>query len=95
MRDSRLRDKRPSMRDTSVDVPPISKVISFSWPAILPILKAATAPPAGPEKIVRTGSSLAVSAEMLPPLDCNTRNRSPSASSAEREERYRLMRGAT
>ena len=34
---------------------------------------APTTPPAGPERIVRTGSFAAASAEMLPPEDCMTR----------------------
>src|SRR5215471_7023613 len=51
-------------------------IISFT-PACLHILIAPTTPPAGPERIARTGSAAAVSADTDPPLDCITLSRSP------------------
>ena len=45
----------------------------FSDPAARAVRSAPTTPPAGPDKIVRTGSLAATSAEMLPPDDCITR----------------------
>src|SRR5215213_11875563 len=58
---------------TSVEVPPISNVMTFCIPADCAARKAPTTPPEGPERIVRTGSVAAISAEMLPPEDCITR----------------------
>src|SRR6476660_7155426 len=59
---------------TSVDVPPMSKVMMFAKPDAFADRSAPTTPPDGPERIVRTGSRAARSAEMLPPDDCITRN---------------------
>ena len=56
--------------ETSVEVPPISKVMSLVLSIILPISYAPTTPPAGPDKIVLTDSFIAVSAEIIPPFDC-------------------------
>jgi hypothetical protein len=39
----------PAIRQTSVEVPPMSKEIAFSTPASAAIRAAPTAPPAGPE----------------------------------------------
>src|SRR5262249_51691351 len=64
----------PRHNDTSVEVPPKSKAIISEIPACLQILSAPTTPPAGPERIARTGSPAATSAETEPPLDCITRN---------------------
>src|ERR1041384_1503519 len=58
---------------TSVEVPPMSNVITFLIPADCAARNAPTTPPEGPERIVRTGSLAATSAEMLPPDDCITR----------------------
>src|SRR6185437_14998369 len=61
-----------SQSATSVEVPPISKVM-MSWnPAARAERNAPTIPPAGPERMVRTGSCAAAAAEMLPPDDCMT-----------------------
>src|ERR1044072_4197665 len=62
-----------SQSATSVEVPPMSNVITFWIPADWAARKAPTTPPEGPERIVRTGSTAAISAEMLPPEDCITR----------------------
>src|ERR1051325_2830927 len=59
---------------TSVDVPPMSKVMMFGDPAASATRKAPTTPPAGPDKILRTGSFAADWGERLPPEDCITRN---------------------
>ena len=59
---------------TSVDVPPMSKVMRFLYPATRAARNAPTTPPDGPERIVRTGSSAAAVAEILPPEDCITRS---------------------
>src|SRR6185369_5549852 len=58
---------------TSVEVPPMSNVITFWIPADWAARNAPTTPPEGPERIVRTGSLAATSAEILPPDDCMTR----------------------
>ena len=63
----------PAHSATSVEVPPMSNVMISSNPAALAACVAPTTPPAGPERIVRTGSSDAARAEMLPPDDCITR----------------------
>ena len=55
-------------------------------PAAAPRASAPTAPPAGPERMVRTDSRMAVSAEMEPPLDCMMR-RLPSCRAFCREAR--------
>src|SRR5262245_20474718 len=59
---------------TSVEVQPMSKVMMLAKPDPFADLKAPTTPPDGPDKIVRTGSRAASSAEMLPPEDCMTRS---------------------
>ena len=74
--------------DTSKDVPPMSPVMTFSKPAALAMRRAATTPAAGPDSAVRTGSALAVSTDMTPPLDCTIRISagalSPSSRSSSR-----------
>ncbi len=68
----------PSIRQTSVDVPPMSKPMTRGWPAASATARAPTAPPAGPERIVRTAAARAAAAEIVPPFDCITANRSPA-----------------
>src|SRR5258705_6870035 len=46
-------------------------------PAVRAARSAPTTPPEGPDRIVRTGSVAATSAEMLPPEDCMTRRLKP------------------
>lgn len=65
----------PSISETSVDVPPISKLIAREYPAHIATCCAPSTPPAGPERIVRTGSLAATFAERIPPLDCMMRTR--------------------
>src|ERR1041385_2261102 len=74
---------------TSVHVPPMSNVITFLIPADCAARSAPTTPPDGPERIVRTGSAAATSAEMLPPDDCITRRWRAS----ESRDRYRPISG--
>ena len=66
---------RPGSRLTSVDVPPMSKLISRSMPAAAAAARAPTTPPAGPESTVRTASRDASAALMAPPLERITRSR--------------------
>src|SRR5258705_12625641 len=63
----------PRQRETSVEVPPMSKVMMSRVPATAQTRSAPTTPPAGPERIARTGSAAAVPADTDPPLDCMTR----------------------
>ncbi|OPZ56937.1 MAG: hypothetical protein BWY88_01290 [Synergistetes bacterium ADurb.Bin520] len=73
----------------------MSRVISFEYPARRPKWRAPTTPPAGPERMVRTGQSSAVSAEMVPPLDCMMWRRSPVRRESLRVRTYLDIRGAT
>ena len=66
---STLTRGRPSMRDMSALVPPISRVKSFASPYSRADLAAAITPEAGPENIVRTGIRAASWMETVPPLD--------------------------
>ena len=61
---------KPGHRDTSVEVPPISRVMMSGNPACIAVWKAPTTPPAGPLKMVFTGCSQASVVVMLPPEDC-------------------------
>src|ERR1051325_4686614 len=91
---------------TSVEVPPMSKVMMFAKPPAAPARRAPTPPPAGPDRIARTGSLAAAAAEMRPPDDCMTRNFGAPASGwlfadsagrgpayPERRDRYRPING--
>src|SRR5262249_57545089 len=84
----------------AVGAPPMWKVIISPNPAIPAMGMAATPPPAGPERIVLTGSRAAVSAEIEPPDDCMIRNWFASRLASLRESppvnsfRYRLTSGA-
>ena len=62
---------------TSVDVPPMSKLSRRSMPARRATLSAPVTPPAGPDKMVRTGSRAAACAERMPPEDCMMLSRAP------------------
>src|SRR3984957_19374880 len=61
--------------ETSVEVPPMSKVMKRSVPNARARLAAPITPAAGPDRIVRTGSARARSAPIALPLDCMTRRR--------------------
>jgi hypothetical protein len=58
------RPANPPFNETSVDVPPISKLTIFGKPAALARYRDPTTPPAGPDRAVRIGSFLAFSAEI-------------------------------
>jgi hypothetical protein len=58
-----------STRATSVEVPPMSKVMIDSNPAAPATQAAPITPALGPESSVRTGTSRAAATEMIPPLD--------------------------
>src|SRR5215216_1996802 len=64
----------PRQSATSVEVPPISKVMMSRMPAAAQTLSAPTTPPAGPDSMARTGSEAAAAADTDPPFDCITRN---------------------
>ena len=59
----------PSTTATSALVPPMSKVITRSWPACRATNDAPMTPAAGPESNVSTGRRPASDAVMTPPLD--------------------------
>ena len=65
----------PSTRETSVEVPPMSKAMMRVKPLRRAETEAPTTPPAGPERTVRTGSRAAEASEVMPPLDCMTKMR--------------------
>ena len=65
----------PLTNATSVEVPPMSKVITRSKPLRRAIAAAPTTPPAGPDNTVRTGWRAADSSAVMPPLDCITNTR--------------------
>jgi hypothetical protein len=56
-------------RQTSVEVPPMSKVMRSSRPERAPAATAPTTPAAGPESAVRIGISAARPTDMRPPED--------------------------
>src|SRR5215217_9105570 len=58
-------------------------------PADCAARRAPTTPPEGPERIVRTGSTAATSAEMLPPDDCITRRLGVRSDPAVADSRFR------
>src|SRR5262245_43440810 len=64
----------PRHSATSVDVPPISKVMMSFIPATEQRRRAQTTPPAGQHSIARSGSAEAVDAETDPPFDFITRS---------------------
>ena len=68
-RRSALRPATPSrIRQTSVDVPPMSKLIASGMPAAT----TAATPPAGPDRSSRAGCAAASSRSHTPPFDCIT-----------------------
>src|SRR5207253_6780 len=85
---------RPArMRQTSVDVPPISKVTASATPVRAPTACAAATPPAGPDISIASGTLRAPAGVAMPPLDCVSRSgaRSPAPLIAEqRREAPRL-----
>ncbi len=77
--DSLVVRNSPESSATSVDVPPMSNVITLSIPASSAAYAAPVTPPAGPDNIVVIGARAAFSAEMIPPLDCITCTRTLAA----------------
>ncbi len=69
-------------RQTSVDVPPMSKAIAFSNPARRATSPAPTTPAAGPETRIVAGCAAASSTEATPPDDCMTSGSGRPASRA-------------
>ena len=57
-----------SIRPTSVEVPPMSKPITFWWPAATAVRTMPTMPPAGPDRIASLPWNPLASAS--PPDDC-------------------------
>ena len=66
---SRVLSGYPGHKDTSVDVPPMSKEMIRSLPERSAQVSAPITPPAGPERTVCTGSFLARSTGSTPPFD--------------------------
>ncbi len=60
------------MRLAFAVVPPMSKEIASGKPSARPTLAAAMIPPTGPDSIIVTGRSVAVSGVITPPFDCMT-----------------------
>ena len=78
---SKVRSNSPWNSDTSVDVPPMSKPMIFSKPAMPPVRTAPTTPPAGPDRIASLPWNMRASTS--PPFDCMNISRvSPSASAS-------------
>ena len=59
----------PSMTQILAVVPPMSKAMRSRWPDSPPRYAAATAPPAGPDSMSRTGYATAVAQGMVPPSE--------------------------
>ena len=74
----------PRIRQTSVDVPPMSKVTASANPLAAAAAAPARTPPAGPDSSSEAGSSAASAAGSSPPADVMT---STSAASPARLRR--------
>ena len=94
MRVSLVVAMRPSMRLTSVDVPPMSNEITRDTLAAAATACAPTTPAAGPESTVRTAPARAVAAEIDPPFDCMIDSR-VFPSDASSRPRYLSISGVT
>ncbi len=79
-----------TMRHTSVEVPPMSKVTASGKPLAAATAAPARTPPAGPESSRAAGSSAASTAAMSPPAEVMT---STSSASSARPRRYDRQRG--
>ncbi len=73
--------RRSRTRQTSVDVPPMSRLITFR-PCRAAVATRPATPPAGPDSTSRCALSSARGAGTLPPLDCITRNGAVTPDSA-------------
>ena len=65
-----MRSSPPGATPMSAEVPPMSSVITFSWPAIRPAQMPPIRPATGPDMSSETGRALAERAPTVPPLDC-------------------------
>ena len=65
-----MRSCPPAATPMSADVPPMSSVTTFSWPAIRPAQMPPTRPATGPDMSRFTGRSRADSTVAMPPDDC-------------------------
>ena len=74
------RSNSPAKCDTSVDVPPMSKPMTWLKPAWAAVRAMPTMPPAGPDKMESLPRKLAAS--VRPPLDCMNSSRTPASSRA-------------
>ena len=59
----------PTTVETSVEVPPMSRVTRWSTPTLRAICLAPTTPPVGPERVIWMGWRAAASSVISPPLD--------------------------
>ena len=77
---SNARSNPPAYSATSVEVPPMSKPMMRSSPAIAAVRAAPTMPPAGPDRIASLPWKPCASAR--PPFDCMKYSRVPASSAA-------------
>ena len=71
-------------RQTSVVVPPMSKLKTLSRPSVAATCWAAEIPAAGPESAIDKGRRAAASGEAMPPAECMTCRRAPWTSRCRR-----------
>lgn len=74
--------------DTSVEVPPPSRVSTVSYPAFPAMNAAPSAPAAGPDSTVVIGWWTTSSAESTPPLDFMIRSGTPALTSSRRRRMF-------
>ena len=77
---SKARSKLPAYSATSVEVPPMSKPMMRSSPAMAAVRAAPTMPPAGPDRMASLPWNRCASAS--PPFDCMKYSRTPASSAA-------------
>ena len=86
------------MSEALAVVPPMSRVMRFSYPARAAKCWAPMTPAAGPHSTMRAGFATTAPASRMPPLDCMTMSRPPmpARSTWETIERtYRSTGGPT
>ena len=86
---TRPRDVPPSMRHTSVDVPPMSKETTRLRPRAAARAAAAVTPPAGPERRRAAARRAAASSSASPPEDRMTSRRSARSGTTRASRRRR------
>ena len=74
----------PVIRQTSVVVPPMSKLKTLSSPSEAATWAAAETPAAGPDSAMASGRRAAASGEAMPPAECMTCRRAPFTSRCRR-----------